>query len=242
MINIAICDDTKECVDDLKNKIISCNACNDVEINIFTFYNLEDISNEIDNLKFNIIFLDIRWEQEKITSLSIADKIKNKLPDCLLIYVSFYNCYYQELVNHEPFRFISKPINERDLEEVLLSAYSRIISSEAYYSFTYNRVMQIIRIRDIKYIYSEHRKLVIVMHDNKKYTFYKKLDDFEKEIKEKYKYFIRIGKSYLINYLQAATIASDHVEYKDGEKMFYSKKYAKKVIEKIYEFQMSNCT
>ena len=234
MINIAICDDIKEFANDLKNKIRFSNVSNNVEINVFTYYTLQDILNHLNDLKFNIVFLDIFWEEEKITGLNVADKIKNELPDCLIIYVSLYDCFYEDLVNHEPFRFIEKPVNEKKLEKVLLSAYSRLSSNEAYYSFSYNRVLKIVRIKDIKYIYSQHRKLVIVMCDNQKYTFYKKLDDFEEEIKEKYKYFIRIGKSYLINFLQIVTVETDHVEYKDGEKLYYSKKYAKDVIQKIF--------
>ena len=72
----------------------------------------------------------------------------------------------------------------------------------------------------------------------KKYTVYKKLDDFEKEIKLKSKYFIRIGKSYLINFVQVIEVQKDYMEFENGEKLFYSKKYAKEALQKMTELTL----
>lgn len=233
MIHIGICDDIKFFADDLKNKIIFAKASDGVEIDIHTYCTAKEILDAMNDIDFNIVFLDIFLENEKMTGLSVGDRIKEKLTDCLIIYVSSYDYFYKDMVNHELFRFLPKPVDNKRLEEALSLAYFRLRIGNEYYSFTYNRVLKIVRIKDIKYVYSQHRKIFIVMNDNSSYPLYKKLDDFEKEINSKYNYFIRIAKSYLVNLLQAKFVHRDYIEYSGGERLYYSKKYAKEAIEKI---------
>lgn len=235
MVNIAICDDLEPLTDYLKDKIKFAKACESMDLNISTYNTIKDIIEDLNVIKFDIVFMDINWNYKEITGFELADKIKKELPDCLMVYVSFYDCYYKKMVNHEPFRFLHKPIQDNKLEEVLSLAFQRISTNNEYYSFTYDRVLQIIRIKDIKYVCSDHRKLVILMYDKTCYTVYKKLDDFEEEIKERYEYFVRIGKSYLINYLHVTAVRSDSVEFRDGESLSYSKKYAKQALRQISE-------
>lgn len=64
----------------------------------------------------------------------------------------------------------------------------------------------------------------------KLYKFYKKLDDVEKEISVNYSIpFIRIHKSYLVNFQQIRKVGYTEVETKDGRILKISDTYKKDV-------------
>ena len=62
------------------------------------------------------------------------------------------------------------------------------------------------------------------------YKFYKKLDDVEKEISLNYNIpFIRIHKSYLVNFYQIRKVGYTEIETKDGDILKISDTYKKDV-------------
>lgn len=70
----------------------------------------------------------------------------------------------------------------------------------------------------------------LIKFDNKLYKFYKKLDDVEKEISVNYSIpFIRIHKSYLVNFQQIRKVGYTEVETKDGRILKISDTYKKDV-------------
>ena len=71
---------------------------------------------EFEKEEFDILIMDIELPDDGTDNgMTISQRIKDRFPDTILIFVSGYN-YYRELVNFEPFRFIPKPIDEDRLK------------------------------------------------------------------------------------------------------------------------------
>ena len=147
----------------------------------------------------------------------------------LLIYVSNYDTYLKELFEVEPFRFMSKPINENQFFTFLNLALERIRSANGVYCFQFNKDILTVMLRDVIYFESRGSRVHIVMKE-RVYKFYKKLDDVEKEITTKYNIpFIRIHKSFLVNFQQISKVGYSEVETKEGQVLKISDTYKKEV-------------
>lgn len=222
-MNIAICDDEQYFASDLKMRIEACEINTKKEICINVYNTSCEILKAAESIKFDIVFMDIELENG-IRGYNVADIIKNRYTDCLLIYISAYN-YYEPLAQHEPFKFICKPVQSKDIESALSAAYNRLSFNSSRYSFTFRGVQHIIQPSQIVYAYSTGRSCNLVMQSGQTYQFYKKLADLEAELDKLYPRFIRIGKSYLVNYDHVVRINHRHVTMDTGEMLNLSRKY-----------------
>lgn len=142
---------------------------------------------------------------------------------------SGYDNYLKELFEVEPFRFMSKPINDKRFYMFLDLAIDRIRSANGIYCFRFNKDILTVILRDVIYFESCGSRVHIVLK-GKLYKFYKKLDDVEKEISVNYSIpFIRIHKSYLVNFQQIRKVGYTEVETKDGRILNISDTYKKDV-------------
>ena len=243
MLRIAICDDDKILVtqiEEMLNRYLDKKMIDRYIEILYDGASLERIYEKGD--RFDIIYLDI--EMSGKNGIEAAKSIRRLDRDVLLIYVSSYETYFMQLFEVEPFRFIKKPIKETEFEEVIDFAYERIIEEEPFrfmskpindkrfYMFL---DLAIDRIRSANGIYcfrfnKDILTVILIVLKGKLYKFYKKLDDVEKEISVNYSIpFIRIHKSYLVNFQQIRKVGYTEVETKDGRILNISDTYKKDV-------------
>lgn len=79
----------------------------------------------------------------------------------LLIYVSNYDNYLKELFEVEPFRFMSKPINDKRFYMFLDLAIDRIRSANGIYCFRFNKDILTVILRDVIYFESCGSKYIL---------------------------------------------------------------------------------
>ena len=182
---------------------------------------------QVKGKKYDLIYLDI--EMRQMNGIATAKYIRSIDTTVLLIYVSNYDNYLKELFEVEPFRFMSKPINDKRFYMFLDLAIDRIRSANGIYCFRFNKDILTVILRDVIYFESCGSRVHIVLK-GKLYKFYKKLDDVEKEISVNYSIpFIRIHKSYLVNFQQIRKVGYTEVETKDGRILNISDTYKKDV-------------
>ena len=58
--------------------------------------------------------------------IELGKKLRERSYQTLIIYVSGYDQYMRQLFEAEPFRFLSKPLKQEELENVLDKAFERI--------------------------------------------------------------------------------------------------------------------
>ena len=127
-----------------------------------------------------------------------------------------------QLFEVEPFRFLKKPLQREQLEDVFLKAQKRIEEKQkSYYRFQFGKtVIQVLQ-KDILYFESAGRK-VIVHTVEKQYEYYDKLDQVEEKLKEGH--FLRIHKAYLVNIENIEAFQYERVALIDGTLLILVKK------------------
>lgn len=234
-IAIIICDDNALFVQELEKLIKECME------GIFSPYELIPFMSGgslLDamrgGLSPDIIFLDIDLKEDALgTDLGV--EIKKMNYNILLIYVSAYSCYYEKIIQAEPFGFIDKPIEKDELKYVLTRAIERLlaINQDCIFQYKLSGMVGRVNLRDVRYFESDHR--IIKIHDisGNEHQFYGRLDDVEKEIEEMYKLFLRPCKSFYVNYNHVDKISNTYV-FMDGMKLKISKMYKKRLDEKMF--------
>ena len=125
MITCAMCDDELPFAEQLRSLVMAYAKKKRVELQAETFASAEELLEEIENgAGFEILFLDI--EMRKMDGIELGKKLRERSYQTLIIYVSGYDQYMRQLFEAEPFRFLSNPLKQEELENVLDKAFERI--------------------------------------------------------------------------------------------------------------------
>lgn len=198
MLRIAICDDDKILATQIEEMLNHYLDRKMIEHDIETFYDGTTLENKYERgERFDIIYLDI--EMSGKNGIEAAKSIRKLDRDVLLIYVSSYETYFMQLFEVEPFRFIKKPIKKTEFEEVTELAYERIIEDDAYFEYKYNKTVGKVLIRKIIYFESAGRIINIHTEENT-HRYYGKLDEVEQRLNQNKIPFLRIHKSFYVNF------------------------------------------
>ena len=220
MLNIAICDDdiqTTGRMDMLLQKIAKRNFM-DVEIEVF--WNGKSLADAVaKGTYFDMIYLDI--EMDKEDGISAAKRIRAYDKNVLIIYVTSHENHMQESFEVRPFRFLVKPVSEKQIESCFKSAYEEVYCGDSYFRYSYQRVNHKIPIREILYFESNKRKVFIVTEKDT-FVAYGKLNDIEESLKQSKVPFLRVHQSYLVNYKHVEGQAYDFVVMDNGKRISIS--------------------
>lgn len=190
------------------------------------------------NNKLDLIYMDIVVGREN--GMSLAKAIKAVNPRALIVYISAYDDYYVDMVQAEPFRFISKdasdiPRLEKQIADTLEAAMKRINGREVW-SFVFDRRKYHIELGKIKYFYSMARTIHIAGElEGVPDYYYGRMDELEKELERIDGNFARISKRHIVNikyvkYMEKNKVGIDH-------KVFtITAKYQEDFIEKCAEY------
>lgn len=202
MLQIAICDDDLKFTGELETLVMQEIQKMGILAEIEVFYDGKTLLESIHSGdRYDLIFLDI--EMKEVDGISAARSIRDIDKSVLLIYASGYDNYLKELFEVEPFRFLSKPLNQEKFRSYFKEACQRIGETEVYYQFTFNKEIRKVPMKDIVYFESRNRIVYINMKDGNTEYFYGKLNDVEKKLADSGKYFLRIHQSFLVNYSYA---------------------------------------
>ena len=228
MVRIAVCDDMEIFIRDLKKMVEEYPWREGYSVD--TFRTAEELIKAIQKgQQYDILIMDI-FLGEAVKGTDVAVSIKKLNPATLIIYISSYECFYPDMVQAEPFKFLSKPVLKEELYPVLDTAYARI--SMCNYTYSFNNETHIVNLKDIIYMRSEHRKVYIKDIKGAETFFYSRLDMVEKEIEGICSFYVRINKSYLVNMNYITGVRPNHMVVMD-ECIPITRKYKDSCIKKI---------
>ncbi len=225
MHHILVCDDN---VSFVKVMVIILEKYKDLyDIAIESFCNGQELLEYCAVGQFDIIYMDIALGREN--GMDIAKTLKKINPRVLIIYISVYDCYYEKMVQAEPFRFISKNLAQNDgleaeIADTLQAAIKRIEGKELW-SFGFKRERYFVEMKKIKFFRSIGRKIHIIgeLGDTPGYC-YGRMEDLQEELERISDSFGRINKSYIVNFLYARPVGKNKMEI-DGNILSISAKY-----------------
>lgn len=122
MINIAICDDNTAQLNDLK--AMTEKIC-EYEHSILCFNEEDQFLNSILTDKIDIVLLDIKLKSDN--GINVAKRLQTVKPEIIIVFISGYNDYFEDVYDVEHIYFLTKPIKEVKLKSALNKAYKMYV-------------------------------------------------------------------------------------------------------------------
>lgn len=189
---IGICEDQTELRVDLRKKIEKQNLS--FPYQVFEYASGEEMLNS--GIAFDLVFLDIELEEE-INGLEIAQNLQQRFPDIMIVFVSGYTKYVPSAFHLKAFQFLLKPVDDALFAEEFLRCVKHYrMEHDLFRILTEGEVIEV-PMKEILYIESDGRKILIHLRSGKCYEMYGKIG--EQEEKLAVHHFIRVHKSYLVN-------------------------------------------
>lgn len=208
-MNIAICDDDKKICSQIENILLDYSNRNCLKLQVDVFFLGESLlSYMTQGHSYDLVYLDI--EMGVINGVEVGLQIRNVIKDYSteIVYISGKDGYDRQLFDVQPLHFIPKPIQASIVIDDLKLALKRVQKSNVF--FQYQKVHDIYKtpINNIIYFESQNRENKIVTTRGED-SFYGNLEDIE--LKVAGHQFLRIHRSFLINYNHVAILRYSEV-------------------------------
>ena len=238
MIRVAVVDDIEITSRAIKMAIEEYDFGISIEVHAFTS-GADMLRNEIQK-HYDILILDIELTKEhqktEENGMYLATKVKDMYPDTPIIYITGTICHVKEALQHEPFRYLQKPVEMEMICQAVQSAIDRIMNSaDQILFFQMGGVSFGANMKRIKYFESNRRKITVHSVDEQ-FDYYEKMNDLEKRVKVLMNCFLRVGKSYLVNMQHIKKISKQRVELFDETIIPVSRQYKKEVIQQYCHY------
>lgn len=229
-MKIAICDDDLFIVGIMDQMLTQIGKEEKIPLEVETFSDGKNLWDEINRSgAYDLIYLDI--EMDQMDGITVAKNIRRRDLYTILIFVSSHDSYCKQLFDVEPFRFLDKPIEKEIFRKYFRAAYARLTDANERFVFQAEKKFYQIPYKEIIYIESEMR-MICIHATSGEYEFYAKLNDVGKKIHEKNRYFIRIHRSYMVNFQYIRSMNMREVVLITGEVLPVSPKYKDEAMQK----------
>lgn len=231
MFPIAICDDEAAVCSDLR-RLLSLHE-KTAEFLIYEFHSGEELYESIcAGLSFSLIILDI--ELKSMNGVTVGTLLREQLKDRAteILYISGNQEYAMQLFDLRPLNFLTKPLDEKKFPYCISIAMELTERELPCLAFTSQKGIYRVPYRDIRYIESKNKN-VIVHAINNEYIFTAKLTDIEKELP--HREFIRIHHSFLIHKLYIRQMKYEQLFLDDGTSLSISQPYRQAVREQLFQ-------
>lgn len=231
MLIIAVCDDSDLDRTQICNAIETYLQNQHISGKVVAYDSAEDLHSVIESkkLRFDIVFLDIVMDD--MDGMACARLIRQQDKFVSIVFLTSSMDYVYEGYAVNAAAYLLKPINADKLAAVLEKTIDQVeTSDQESIAITFGGVIQRIRIKDVVYLESRKNKVELVLaHNGEKLAVYTTLDEFEQLYP--LTMWIRVHKSYIVNFLYIEQYASDKFLLRDGTVIPISRSYRDKVRE-----------
>jgi len=211
-MRIAICDDEKSCREDILMHLKQNNY--EIKINsLDEFSSGEELVKSYDNgKKYDVIFLDV--EMNEISGLEAAKRIRQTDQDVIFIFFTNHKEYVYDSLKLSIFDYLIKPVNKNILGELFLRIIEKYKRQHYLIEIKSKDGIDTIEVKDIAFIESNNRHIVINKVNNNKIICTGNLSYYE-DLLSSYG-FISCHKSVLINLGFIKAINQSNITTKDN--------------------------
>lgn len=217
-MRIAVCDDQQNILDEIRS-VWEQSADDNFKYEYCEYTCAEDLLGSYwENNHYDLLVLDI--EMGEISGMDAAKRIRRVDKNVKIIFVTAYEQYIRDAFDVSAMYFLDKPIESRKLEK-LFRRCIREYREENYAIFisvfNQRQVEEKIRllVKDILYIESYIRHVVIHTVDGKEYKTKGKISEYEKELRSRN--FVRTYMSFLVNVRYIRSISKEELGLKYGD-------------------------
>ena len=213
MIKIVVCDDEMNICVELKCILIDVLGILKVNHRIDIFTSGEELCRKLDTgASYDLIFLDIGFAKNESNGVEIGHLIRNAHNDnnVSIVFISWDQGYAMQLFEIRPIDFLLKPLAYNKIEHAVKTFLK--ISGFPPLTFTYKKGHDMFsaQVKDIMYLESNNRKIIIHFSNDRIDEFYGSLKELYNE-QLKQSDFIFCHASYLVNYDYVTAVKYDQL-------------------------------
>ena len=196
MYRITICDDQKDALDELQQMILQEFS----EMDLYCVQNLKEYGRALVEQREplpDILFLDIRWEQEEQTGIDWAVRLQKKFPKLKIIFFTGYIQFATDIFMANPSNFLVKPVQKDKLYAAIRRVVGELQAQAKADAVTLKSMggLRIVDPSEVIYIESNKHEIIVYGTDDTIHA-WMKMDDVLSEFPP---FFIRIHQSYAVN-------------------------------------------
>ena len=230
MFKIFIIHNSKERIIKLLSILCKYNSSADIEITlpIETTYELEYF---VRNKECNLFIVDPNFICNNYNGIFLAERVKIINRKTMIVFISKNSDSDNliQIINTEPFAYISENNIEKDLAKILDKAIYISNSRTGIFTYTKRSEKYSVILKNVVYFVSSHRIIKYISVDGREDYFYDKMDNIEKIIIHLSEDFVRINQSYLVNQKYIVSISGTEITMVNGHAMIISRKYHDKL-------------
>ncbi|MCL2367916.1 MAG: LytTR family DNA-binding domain-containing protein [Oscillospiraceae bacterium] len=202
MVLIAICDDEIQIGAELERALIEIFTQRKIKYEIDVFFTGADLCKKMEaGAHYDLIFLDIAFAKGERNGVEVGRLIREVHQNHLsaIVYISWETKYALDLFEIQPLNFLRKPLEHGKIEEVIRT-YLKIAglwTGEFIYKKGHDTFK--LQIKDIIYLESRDRKLILHLADGRKEECYGSLKEAYNEQLRRFD-FLYIHAAYVVNY------------------------------------------
>jgi len=216
---VAICDDEKRIGAELECALIDIFAKQGIEYEIDVYYTGEELCEKMQaGAHYDLIFLDIEFTPTTHNGVEIGRLIRETYRNELsaIVYISWEMKYSMQLFDIRPLNFLIKPLNPAKIEQTVTTYLSIAGLRAGEFSYKIGHSLHKVQVKDIIYLQSNKRKLILHLADGRQEEFYATLKEVYQEQLQRFD-FLFIHASYVVNYDYIATAKYDEMVLIDGK-------------------------
>lgn len=227
MIRIAVCDDDAAVRGQIVTLLRNYGQEKDLDLSFEEYEDGAQLVNDVESgRRYHMIYLDV--EMEQMDGFDAAECIRKIDATVPLIFVTSHENYAIRGYDVRALTYMLKPIDKEKFINAFVRALEEMHKNEMYFVFERQRSSVKLPEKEILYFQSCNKKVEVHMSGDKE-EFTAKLDDVELELEKSGFMFLRIHKSYLVNFRHITRINGDRVVLTDGEILQISERYCTKV-------------
>lgn len=237
MINIAIVDDDRIILNRIHDLVVNGIQA---EIKVDMYESSVKFYSSDCKIEYDVVFLDI--DMPEMSGFEIADTLKQLKRDITIIFVSNLEHLVYESLRFRPFRFVRKSCLNDDVTSAIQSYITELSRNEDLFLIKNSGVSKQIRVADIIYFESLGHNIYVKTGTDSKTLIPRDRNSVLsiQSLLEQYsdKGFIRVHKSFLVNYRFIYVVKHSEIILKDNEKIYINPHKANEIRGKFQKFIM----
>ena len=232
MIKIAVVDDDNIYLTRIDAYFREFMNSNSIDYELKTFSSGKALLESVKRIDYDILVLDI--DMPEISGIDIAKNVRKINANVTIVFVTNMDNLVFESIKYSPFRFVRKTKMNVEMPELLNSLKKKYSEESKYFTFNFDGEMKAVKLTDIVYFESVKHEIYIHMQDNSEY----KISDSLNNLLEKYETigFIRIHKSYVVNFRYIFEFQKNYVILDDHTKIPISKNRMTEIKKEYIDF------
>ena len=236
MIDILLCDDEKETVDEIMEYLSENTYCKE-KTDVMPYCTSDGVLKRLRNSEENSDILITDIDMPGMSGMELARVIRDENLDVVLIFMTSHGEYVYDSFEYAPFRYIRKEFMKMELLPALSAACEKVIANRSISLVIKTQDGLItMKTRDILYIEMQNRKCCIYTIQNKIYETRKGIKEIWDSMKEKDSAFVWIHRGCIVNKRHIRSITKTDVVVELDKKLPISRRKRQEIEDVMMDY------